>query len=77
MKEVLPTSDGVMEYRVQESNANMVESTAGISGSANGVVPSLQVHLQSQHTIDVDRLAKSWHKGVADEPCESLATSND
>jgi len=73
---VLPTGDGVMEYRVQEGNSNMFESSAGVSGSANGLVPSLQVHLQSQETIAVERLAKNWHRGVADELCESPAVSN-
>jgi len=57
-KETLPTSDVVTTSKVTEGTTTEVGGRAGVSGAA-GVTPSLEVHVQRQHSISVQREMKT------------------
>lgn len=69
--EFTPGPDGYATFNAQDETKKTQEATAGISGSANGVTPSLELHVTSERTLTVARDYKSWRRGVSMEKCES------
>ena len=69
--EVSPTSDNITVAQVSEVDAREFDATAGLSSSKSSPGgPTLEVHVQNNHSMTTARNLKSWRRGVTVETCE-------